>query len=195
MTLTQAEKESIAIEIVTKHGRHYTDGIKEIRNRLDCGLTEAKDLSDIARHRTGTTERDYLAQDVLRVHGPEYAAGELAARTNLSREQAQQIIADLMQAQAQSTVPTPTIQPNWNVKSAERWLRSYAAHLSRTARYIRENAAGFAENEDEFRCGLANGLGIDDVAEQDEIIAEVHKTVDRSADRPSRKYTKSTQTA
>lgn len=192
MTLTQAEKEAIAVEIVTKHGRQIIPGIKEIRERLDCGLYEAKELSDIARRKTQTTERDYLAQDLLRVHGPKHAPGELVARTQLTREQAERIIADLVQAQ--SAVPTPTVQPNWNAKSAERWLRSYAAHLSREAKYIRENAAGFASDEDEFRCGLANGLGIDDVKEQDEIVVEVHKPVDKAADRPSKSSTKSAQT-
>lgn len=52
MTLTQAEKEAIAVEIVTKHGRQIIPGIKEIRERFNCTLKEAKELSDTARAKT-----------------------------------------------------------------------------------------------------------------------------------------------
>lgn len=156
-TPTQAEKKAFAVEAFGRHNPNFIPAIREVRERFDCGLKEAKELVDFAR-------------------GPIPSCVDTVP-----------VVEDNVQP-----------QPNWNAKSAERWLRRYALHLSREARYIRENTAGFAENEDEFRCGLANDLGIDDVAEQDEIVAEVHaatrQTKDNPADKPSRKSTKSVPT-
>lgn len=171
---SQAEREAVARESWARHSPNMIATIKEIRATLDIGLYEAKDLYLIALDPTLTqvpSSKLELARKVLSVHGLEHAAKELAPRLDCSPDEAQSLVR-LVSPDTSRVSTSPHYE--WNSGSAEKWLRKYAAHLAREAKYIRENANGFACNEDEFRCGLANGLGIDDEKEQDEIISEIH---------------------
>lgn len=171
-TLSQAEIEAIAHEAWARHNPNFIPAIKEIREKLNCGLKEAKELSEIARSVLTTnveSRKLELARRVLSVHGSEYAARELVPRLDCSLSEAEALI------KLVTTPPAKEPDYIWSAKGAEKWLRKRAAYLAREAKYIRENADGFAQDEDEFRCGLANGLGIDDKKEQNEIIAEIHK--------------------
>lgn len=163
--------EMIALEAFAKHGDAYpvqgaAEVLRRIRERI--GDIEGRKFSARAARefyeeaaKSGIIQ---LAQRLLPVH-KEHAPAELATRTNLTQEQAAHLISLIPQTEA----PTITF-PQWSAKAARKWLMSYARSLSNEAKYIRENADGFAENEEEFRCGLANGLGIDDEEEQNEII-------------------------
>lgn len=157
------EQELISLESCARHGDKVIDGIKEICSRIDPALS-----LEVARNLyvwASESEIIELAIKVLEVH-KDHAPGELAARSNLSKEDTGRVIDALSKPQA------PASFDSWSSSAARKWLMSYAKSLSRVARYIRENADGFAENEDEFRRGLANGLGIDDEEEQTEIIAK-----------------------
>lgn len=158
----------IALEAYVRWGGKFVDGIKEVRLRSnpDLGLKESKEIYEWA-DRSGIVQ---LALKLLPIHR-DHTPGELAARTELSREEAERIIAAFPKPQPSSSyLDGPTHFDNWSSTAARKWLLSYARSLSSEAKYIRENADGFAENEEEFRCGLANGLGIDDEEEQTEII-------------------------
>jgi hypothetical protein len=134
---TQEEKESLARKVYTVHGPNKITAIKELRERLGCGLYEAKGLIDIAMGEI-----------------PSKVTGEILATTVEEKRS--------------------IIDTEWNAKAAEKWIRAQAAVLSREAKYYRENAKDCSSDEDEFRCWLSNGMGIDDEQEQNEIIAKIH---------------------
>lgn len=142
---SQAEMEAVARESWARHKPEMVATIKEIRATLDIGLYEAKGLCDIARG----IEPSKVEPSTYDTHG---SLGSISKAIEYVKS-----------------------LDEWDSVKAEKWLRKYAAHLAREAKYIRENANGFAHDEEEFRCGLANGLGIDDEKEQDEIIAKIHQ--------------------
>lgn len=169
---TYTEDEIIALEAYARHGDGKpVEGAAEILRR--CRETSpaaliaprvARSLYEWAKN-AGLVR---LAIQLLPIH-KEHAAAELAARTSLDKAQAERIIAAFVKPKE----PAAAVA-NWSVSAVRKWLMSYARSLSNEAKYIRANADGFAENEDEFRCGLANGLGIDDEDEQTAIIEKIN---------------------
>ncbi len=163
--------ELIALEAYAQFGDGYPiKGASEVLRR--CRETDPSFAVLVARSLYEWASKSdiiRLAQQMVSIH-KEHSIAELSARTDLTSEQAEQIITALPKPN-----PEPIYSLNWSPTAAREWLMSYARSLSSEAKYIRENADGFAENEEEFRCGLANGLGIDGKEEQTEIIRKFMK--------------------